>query len=525
MRPPVRCEPLVRFLCADIFASLRVMSSEQPAARTERAFGRAAHEVIIYGVLLSAAVLIYMLVHAYGERLPMPIRPAAQLGVVAGPAGGHDADVMLHVLIALSVIIAVARAGGMIFRFFRQPAVVGEIVAGIMLGPSLLGRIWPAAFVYLLPFTVAPFLDVLAQLGIILYMFLVGLELDPRLVARQGQAAVAISHASIVAPFLLGTMLALLLYPDVAAAGIPFTGFSLFMGVSMSVTAFPVLSRILSDLGLNKTSLGITALTCAAVDDVTAWCLLAVVVGVVEAHGTGSLITMALAVAYIVLMIVIVRPTMVRLTLRQESGERLTQGVMAIVFILLLVSALTTELIGIHAMFGAFAIGAIIPPDSKLARDMTDRLEDVLVVLLLPTFFALTGLRTRIGLVSGQEAWLLCGLIVLVASVGKFGGSFVAARFSGLSWRDASALGVLMNTRGLAELIVLNIGLQLRVLNPRVFAMLVVMSLVTTLATTPILYLVRRDELVAARPEGGVSRFAWLRREIHKQVELRGRSA
>jgi len=503
---------------------LRVMSTEQPDARTERAFGRAAREAIIYGLLLSAAVFIYMLVHAYGERLPIPTRPAAQLGVVAGPTGGHDADVMLHILIALSVIIAVARGGGMVFRFLRQPAVVGEIVAGIMLGPSLLGRIWPVAFGYILPPTVAPFLDVLAQLGIILYMFLVGLELDPRLVARHGQAAIAISHASIVAPFLLGTMLALLLYPEVAAAGIPFTGFSLFIGVSMSVTAFPVLSRILSDLGLNKTSLGITALTCAAVDDVTAWCLLAVVVGVVEAHGTGSLITAAMAVAYIVLMIVIVRPTVVRLTLRQENSGRLTQGIMAIVFVLLFVSALTTELIGIHAMFGAFAIGAIVPSDSKLAREMTDRLEDVLVVLLLPTFFALTGLRTRIGLVSGQEAWILCGLTILVASVGKFGGSFIAARFTGLSWRDASALGVLMNTRGLAELIVLNIGLQLRVINPRVFAMLVVMSLVTTLATTPILYLIRRDELAAVRSERGVSHFAWLRREIYKHVELRGRS-
>lgn len=313
--------------------------------------------------------------------------------------------------------------------------------------------------------------------------------------------------------------------PKTAAEGIPFTGFSLFIGVSMSVTAFPVLSRILSDLGLSKTPLGVTVLTCAAVDDVTAWCLLAVVVGAVEAHGTGSLITVAMAVAYIVLMIALVRPTMVQLTLRQESAERVTQGVMALVFILLLVSAMTTELIGIHAMFGAFAIGAMIPSDSKLARDMTDRLEDVLVVLLLPTFFAFTGLRTRIGLVSGEEAWLLCGLTVLVASVGKFGGSFLAARVTGFSWRDASTLGVLMNTRGLAELIVLNIGLQLRVINPRVFAMLVVMSLVTTLATTPILYLIRRDELLAARSERGRSHLSWFRREIHKQVELRGRSA
>jgi Kef-type K+ transport system membrane component KefB len=292
----------------------------------------------------------------------------------------------------------------------------------------------------------------------------------------------------------------------------------------MSITAFPVLSRILADLGLHKTPLGTTVLTCAAVDDVTAWCLLAVVVGVVEAHGTGSLITAAMAIAYIVFMIVLVRPTIGRLTLRQETAGRLTQGMMAIVFVLLMLSALATDLIGIHAMFGAFALGAIIPSNSRLAREMTDRLEDVLVVLLLPTFFAFTGLRTRIGLVSGMQAWLLCGLTIAVASVGKFGGSFVAARLTGLGWRDASALGVLMNTRGMAELIVLNIGLQLRVINPRVFAMLVIMSLVTTVATTPILHLIRRNEIGAARSGAGASWLAWLRRELHKHVELHRRS-
>ncbi len=500
------------------------MLSAQTDVPAERALNRAVREALIYGLLLAAVVLIYLLIRGYGERLAMPTRAPAQLGVVAGPRGGHDADVMLHILLALSVVIAFARAGGMVFRLLRQPAVVGEIVAGIMLGPSLLGSVWPGAFAYLLPPMVAPFLDVLAQLGIILYMFLVGLELDTKAVAQQGESAVAISHASIVVPFLLGTALALVLYPDVAAAGVPFTGFSLFVGVSMSITAFPVLSRILSDLGLHKTPLGTTVLTCAAVDDVTAWCLLAVVVGVVEAHGTGSLITIAMAVAYIVFMIMLVRPAIGRLTLRQETAGRLTQGIMAIVFVLLLLSALVTDLIGIHAMFGAFALGAIIPSDSRLAREMTDRLEDVLVVLLLPTFFAFTGLRTRIGLVSGTQAWMLCALTIAVASVGKFGGSFVAARLTGLGWRDASVLGVLMNTRGLAELIVLNIGLQLRVINPRMFAILVIMSLVTTLATTPIVSLIRRGEVAGAQSEPGSSRLAWLWRELHKHVELRRRS-
>lgn len=361
------------------------MGDEQTGIKAEGGFNRFAREILLYAVLLSAAVLIYLIIHNYGERIPMPTRAPADLGIAAGPPGGHDADVMLHILIALSVVIAIARAGGIVFRFLGQPAVVGEIVAGILLGPSLLGRVWPEASAYILPPMVAPFLDVLAQLGIILYMFLVGLELDQGLIAEGGESAVAISHTSIVVPFLLGSALALVLYPEIAAAGIPFTGFSLFMGISMSVTAFPVLSRILADLGLNQTPLGVTALTCAAVDDVTAWCLLAVVVGVVEAHGTGSLITAVMAVAYIVLMIKLVRPQILRLTERQENSPHLTQGMMAIVFILLMVSALTTDLIGIHAMFGAFAIGALIPSNSKLAHDMRDRLEDVLVVLLLPS--------------------------------------------------------------------------------------------------------------------------------------------
>ena len=490
------------------------MPEEKPSndtkSRDGKALTRAAREVLIYGLLLSVSVLIYLLIRAHGERLPLPTRAPAQLGYVAGPAGGHDAYVMLHILVALAVVIALTRAGAMLFRFLHQPAVVGEIIAGIILGPSLLGSVWPAAFAYLLPPMVAPFLDVLAQLGIMLYMFLVGLELDARSVARHGKAAVAISHASIVTPFLLGALLALLIFPQVAASGEPFTGFSLFMGVSMSVTAFPMLSRILTNVGMNKTPLGITALTCAAVDDVTAWCLLALVVAVVEAHGTrGSLITAAMAVTYIVLMIVLVQPTMVRLTRRQENSGRLTQGLMAIVFVLLLVSALVTHLIGIHAMFGAFALGAIIPSDSKLARTMTDRLEDVLVVALLPMFFAITGLRTRIGLVSGWHAWMLCALTIAVASVGKFGGSAVAARLTGFGWRDASALGVLMNTRGMAEVIVLNIGLQLRVISPRMFAILVIMSLVTTLATTPVLHLIKAGEVAAAKSEKGIS---WLAR-------------
>jgi Kef-type K+ transport system membrane component KefB len=335
---------------------------------------------------------------------------------------------------------------------------------------------------------------VISQVGVILYMFLVGLELDPGLMRQRGQATVAISHASIITPFLMGSLLALLLYPRLSSREVPFTNFALFLGVSMSVTAFPVLARILTDRGIHKTRTGTIALTCAAVDDITAWCLLAFVVSVARAESIGAMRTVILASAYIGAMLLVVRPAMAGLSVVYGNRGGLTQGLMAVVFVALLLSSAATELIGIHAIFGAFALGAVVPHDSPMARDLTDRLEDLIVVLLLPAFFAFTGLRTQIGLVSGVQQWMLCGLIIVVASAGKFGGSLVAARIAGLGWREGSALGVLMNTRGLMELIVLNIGLELHVISPTLFAMLVIMALVTTFATTPILHLITRRE-------------------------------
>ena len=377
---------------------------------------------------------------------------------------------------------------------------VGEILAGIVLGPSLLGRLAPGAEGYLFPAMVGPFLNIIAQVGVILYMFLVGLELDPALLRKRGHATVAISHASIIAPFLLGATIALYLYPKLSTSDVPFTCFSLFLGVSMSVTAFPVLARILTDRRIHKTRMGAIALTCAAVDDVTAWCMLAFVVSVARAQATGAVATIAMALGFILLMILVVRPAMVRLSLVYGNRGRLTQGVMASIFVALLISASATELIGIHAVFGAFALGAVIPHDSGMARELTDRLEDIVIVLLLPAFFAYTGLRTQIGLVNGSEQWMMCALIVIVASAGKFGGSVVAARITGLDWRDSSALGVLMNTRGLMELIVLNIGLEMNVISPTLFAMLVIMALVTTFATTPILHLITRSQIPEVQP-------------------------
>src|SRR5258707_1919090 len=370
-----------------------------------------------YMAMIGALVLIYLWIRSYGGNLSAP---APVSDVVFGSAAARaNAGELRHVLLALVVVIATARGLGSIFRGAHQPPVVGEILAGILLGPSLLGRFAPAVSAYVFPAGVGPFLNMLSQVGVILYMFLVGLELDPALLRKRGHTTVAISHASIIAPFLLGAAISLLLYPRLSTSDVPFTCFSLFLGVSMSVTAFPVLARILTDRGIHKTRMVAIALTCAAVDDVTAWCMLALVVSVVEARTAGALSTVVTALVFIAAMVVGVRPAMVRLTFLYGNRGRLTQGVMAAIFIALLISASATELIGIHAVFGAFALGAVIPHDSGMARELTDRLEDIVIVLLLPAFFAYTGLRTQIGLVNGYEQWMIYALLVIVASAGK----------------------------------------------------------------------------------------------------------
>jgi Kef-type K+ transport system membrane component KefB len=465
--------------------------------------------ILLYGFSLVGVVFAFFTINALGERLKAAAPSDALVIPNGSPAHVND---LLHVLLALVVVVAAARMLGTVFRVARQPPVVGEIISGILLGPSLLGRVAPTAAAYLFPPSVAPFLNVLAQVGVILYMFLVGLELDPSLLRKRGHATVAISHASIVAPFLLGALLALILYPRLSTSNVPFTSFALFLGVSMSVTAFPVLARILTDRRIHKTRMGVIALTCAAVDDVTGWCLLALVVSIARAQSAGGLRTVGLAIGYVAVMLFVVRPAMTRLALLYGNRGRLTQGVMAVVFVALLLSSFATEFIGIHAIFGAFALGAMIPHDSGMARELTDRLEDMVVVLLLPAFFAFVGLRTQVGLVSGAEQWMLCGLIIVVASAGKFGGGLIASRATGLGWREGSALGVLMNTRGLMELIVLNIGLDLGVISPELFAMLVLMALVTTFATTPILHMITRGELLEedqAAPSTAAAPSSW----------------
>ncbi len=443
--------------------------------------------LVAYAFMLLATAGVYLFIRGRGELLlaPAPV----------GAAGEHTlkhSTTLQTVLLALAVIIILARSLGWVFqRWLRQPPVIGEIVAGLVLGPSVLGAIAPEAAGMLLPAAAAPFLGIISKVGVVLFMFLVGLELDPKLLRGNGHTTLAISHASIVAPFLLGATLALGLYPLYSSSAVSFTVFSLFLGVSLSVTAFPVLARILTDRKVQSTPLGVTALTCAAIDDVSAWTLLALVISIASAQMGNVAWTLGAVAAYLLVMFVAVRPLLARFAAREDARTGpLSQSAMAVVFVGLLLSAVATEAAGVHALFGAFLLGAFLPHEGRLAEQVRVRLEDAVVVLFLPAFFAFTGMRTQIALVDGATDWLICGLIILVATVGKFGGSFAAARLTGMGWRESAALGVLMNTRGLMELIVLNVGLDMGVLSPTLFAMLVIMALVTTFATTPILHVV-----------------------------------
>jgi Kef-type K+ transport system membrane component KefB len=439
-----------------------------------------------YGALIAAALGILGWIRSVGSGLVAPA-PASGADLFGAAPEAQRVDVLLHLLLALAVVILAARLVGAAFRRLGQPPVIGEVIAGIMLGPSLLGRLAPAASSYLLPPSIAPVLGIIAQLGVIIYMFLVGLQLDTRYLRRSPSVALSISHASIIFPFLLGSGLALFLYPAFSSSDVPFSLFALFMGISMSVTAFPVLARILTDRGLQRTRLGSIAITCAAVDDITAWCLLAFVVAVARARLHDAVWTLALSVLFVAGLVTLGRRAMGVLARREEGRSELSTGALSTTFAALLLCAFATEWIGIHALFGAFVLGVVMAHDSVLARGLTRRVQDLVVTVLLPAFFAFTGLRTQIGLVSGGAEWAVCGLIIAVASLGKFGGTLLAARVTGLPWRDGAALGILMNTRGMMELIVLNIGLDLKIISPTLFAMLVLMAVVTTVATTPIL--------------------------------------
>lgn len=397
----------------------------------------------------------------------------------------HPLAILLGQIIT---IIVFARIFGWVFRKIGQPSVIGEIIAGIVLGPSLVGLYFPEFSQILFPVASLGNLQFLSQIGLILFMFVIGMELDLKIIKNRAHEAVVISHASIIFPFALGITLSYFVYHRFAPEGIEFLPFSLFMGIAMSITAFPVLARIVQERGIHKSKLGMIIITCAAADDITAWCILAMVIAVVKAGSfISALYIIGLAFVYVLAMFFLVKPFLKRIGDLYGTRTDLNKSVVAIFLLTLIVSSYATEIIGIHALFGAFMTGVIMPDISKFRNVFIEKVEDVSVILLLPLFFVFTGLRTQIGLINDPYLWKVTGLIVLVAVVGKFVGSTIAAKFIGQKWKDSLIIGALMNTRGLMELVVLNIGLDLGVLTPEVFTMMVIMALVTTLMTGPAL--------------------------------------
>lgn len=460
--------------------------------------------LIFYIAMLTGfAVVCYFLIHKGAEL-------ESAHGVVSKSAASAEApqgawaqftesiqDNLAHplaiLLVQIITIIVVARIFGFIFRKIGQPSVIGEIIAGIVLGPSLVGMFFPELSLALFPQESLRNLGVLSQIGLVLFMFVVGMELDLNILKQKVHDAVVISHASIVFPFALGIGLAYFLYGEFSPEGVSFLAFALFGGIAMSITAFPVLARIIQERGLTKTRVGSIAITCAAADDITAWCILAAVIAVVKAGSVGSaLFTIILAVAYVVIMLKLIRPFLQRLGDIYSNKETLSKPIVAVFFVTLLLSAWATEVIGIHALFGAFMAGVIMPTNASFRNIFIEKVEDVALVLLLPLFFVFTGLRTQIGLLNEPHLWGTCVLIIAVAVTGKFIGSAIAARVVGQSWRDSLIIGSLMNTRGLMELVVLNIGYDLGVLTDELFAMMVIMALVTTFMTGPALDLINK---------------------------------
>ncbi|TPW18455.1 MAG: sodium/hydrogen exchanger [Halothiobacillaceae bacterium] len=457
---------------------------------------------LVYTILVVLSIAGLWLILLVGESITLHggsvVQAPTSGNATAGAAslGGFTAalSTALHHPLALLlaqviVIVLCAQGCGYALQKLGQPRVIGEILAGIMLGPSLIGAIWPEFSGWIFPQDSLPKLHLMSQIGLVLFMFVVGMEINLGSLRAHAREALLISHMSVVFPFLLGATLAIWLFEGYAASHVSYTIFALFMGIAMSITAFPVLARILMDRGMIKSPLGMMALTCAAVDDVTAWCLLAIIVALAQAGSVGGASYILLfTLIYIAAMLWLVRPWIDRLIGSAELDRR----VMVSVLLLLLISALTTELIGLHALFGAFLAGVIMPSREHLRRAIAARIEDVSTLILLPLFFAFTGLRTEIALIDDLQSWLICGLIILVAILGKLGGSALTARWSGMPWADSLVLGALMNTRGLMELVVLNIGYDLGILSAKLFTMMVIMALVTTFMTGPMLNLIAK---------------------------------
>lgn len=444
--------------------------------------------ILFYSLALMAlSLLIYFVLNAGNA-----IRPISANIVKAPVSKDSIMQAFSHPLaifiLQLIIIIAVSRVCAYLFKKIGQPAVMGEIIAGILLGPSFFGTLIPGFTSFVFPPSSLNNLQMLSQVGLILFMFVIGMELDLNVIKRKAGSAFVISYASIIFPFGLGMLLSYYLYSHYAPANIPFYAFSLFVGISMSITAFPVLARIIQERKMTNTKTGIIALTAAAAGDITVWCVLAFVIAIAKAGtSTNAIYTTIFALIYIGIMLGVLKPLLKKLVARRVKNELIERSTLAIIFIVLLLSAYFCELIGIHALFGAFMAGIIMPQEWNFRQVLIDKIEDVALVLLLPLFFVFTGLRTQVGLLNNASLWACCLLIILVAIIGKLGGSAFAAKFTGETTKDSLAIGALMNTRGLVELVVLNIGYDMGILSPEMFTMLVIMALVTTFMTNPLL--------------------------------------
>jgi Kef-type K+ transport system membrane component KefB len=408
---------------------------------------------------------------------------------------------IVAILIQLSVIILAARAAALIARKLGQPAVVGEILAGLVLGPSLLGRkhfflhpCWQAVFHPSAP-GLASLHDVstiLSQLGLIFLLFLIGLEFDFKHLRTSRGASLLISITGVVLPFVLGVSLAYWMYPHLGMApGSKPLGFALFMGTAMSITAIPILGRIMMEMNIARSRLGAITITAAAVDDACGWILLATVSVLVRSHFDlrGTLIMIAQTLAFALGMSFIIRPWLcqwARSVIRNGNGS-LGLNSLAILIAILFTSAIVTSKIGIFAIFGAFILGAMFSEEHAFRKAVNDRLRDFVTAFFLPIFFTYTGLQTDIGEIHGSMMWLFAAAVSFLAVLGKFGGCSLAAKFSGFNNRESIIIGIMMNTRALMELIVINKGLELGVIPPSVFCMLVIMAVLTTIMTSPLM--------------------------------------
>lgn len=487
---------------------------------------RAKKNYLIYAVmLLLFGALIYMAIeegdrfshHAVASSTVAEDTPFTMFCQFVTDNLHHPLSILLIQIIAVLLMV---RLFGFLFKHIGQPGVIGEIVAGIVLGPSVLGYFFPDVFQALFPPESLTNLELLSQVGLVLFMFVIGMELDFSVLKNKINETLVISHAGILVPFFLGIVASYWIYEEYAAAQTAFLPFALFIGISMSITAFPVLARIIQERNMTKTSLGTLAIASAANDDVTAWCLLAVVIAIAKAGTFASaLYAIGLTALYIIIMFMVVRPFLKKVGEVYANQEVINKTFVGLILLILIISSTLTEIIGIHALFGAFMAGVVMPPSIGFRKVMMEKVEDIALVFFLPLFFAFTGLRTEIGLINSPALWGVCLLLITVAVAGKLGGCAVAARLVGESWKDSFTIGTLMNTRGLMELVALNIGYEMGVLPPSIFVILVIMALVTTFMTTPLLHLVerifaRREERLSAklklvfcfgRPESGRS--------------------